>query len=318
VGADEVEIGDNRFSHRQYGGSALRWDSTQEIQLSPQKSLRIESCGFRTTEPEAAFTTIDVATLTVRSLATNAGKEPAGDDVEIGCEPLIAGAPGSLMGQAVPLPVLNNENPQPETAFPQGVALGSCAAAITTDGKTGGGYLVYGALDPARVAELRFVALDLHALVLQVHEPRPDPGPAANWVGTDHLELWTTHDELAEPGQVDPAKLVQLGVTLDGKLHAGIGKAKPPAVQRWDSRDERNRPVTVLELTWSDTDALTGGVMLAYSQAQAGRQARLFATAPLAKNRPSYLPPITQIPVGCAAVGERWDVTANPGNLEGP
>ena len=130
--------------------------------------------------------------------------------------------------------------------------------------------------------------------VIQVAEPRPDAGPARSWVGTDHVEIWTSAD-LSGRHRPDPAQLGQIGVGLDGKAWRGVGKAKLPAVARWTGKDAAGRAVVVLKLSWSGEDALLGGILLAYSQAEGGRQARLVATAPIARNRPSFLPGLAGI-----------------------
>ena len=51
VGEDEITIGNNRLTHFQAGGSNDRWETTETIRLAPQTLLRVESCGFRGTEP---------------------------------------------------------------------------------------------------------------------------------------------------------------------------------------------------------------------------------------------------------------------------
>ena len=58
VGEDEITIGNNRFTHFQAGGSNDRWETTETIRLAPQTLLRVESCGFRGTEPDS----VDVTT----------------------------------------------------------------------------------------------------------------------------------------------------------------------------------------------------------------------------------------------------------------
>ena len=76
-------------------------------------------------------------------------------------------------------------------------------------------------------------------------------------------------------------------------MHRGVGKpGPPPRVERWTARDERGRSVTVLRLVWPDEYALIKGVTVVYSQAEAGKQARLVATAGFAGNRPIYVPDV--------------------------
>jgi hypothetical protein len=74
--------------------------------------------------------------------------------------------------------------------------------------------------------------------------------------------------------------------------------------------------VVVLKLHWKVDEALFGGVAIAYSEAEHGRQTRIFSTGPLVRNQPLYLPNISYVPVTCGAVDGRWTVTNNPGLLE--
>ena len=116
----------------------------------------------------------------------------------------------------------------------------------------------------------------------------------------------------------DPGKVAQVGIGLDGKLYAGAGKPAMPKVLRWTGRDELGRAVTVLRLDWPDEFALADGLVIAYSEGEGGRQARLWATGPIRKNRPGYLPILFPLPVACGAVQGRWAVTRNPGQLGTP
>jgi hypothetical protein len=320
IGGDQVDVTDNRLVHLQYGGSNDRWEDTESVQLSPQRTLGVESCSYRATEAgQTLLTRIDVPNVAAHSLATDdaaAGEDDQGGDQD--CDSLrkamdqsLAPRPGLLAGQNVPLPQIADEAASPPD-FPDGTVLGGCASAMASDG----GYPVYGSPDGARRAELRFVALDQKTVVIQVAEPRADAGPAKSWVGTDHVEIWTS-DDFTGRHRPDPAHLGQIAVGLDGKAWRGVGKAKLPTVARWTGRDAAGRAVTVLKLTWPGEDALLGGAIIAYSQAEAGRQARLVATAPIARNRPSFLPGLAGLPVSCGAVGGRWEITANPGLLRG-
>ena len=62
--------------------------------------------------------------------------------------------------------------------------------------------------------------------------------------------------------------------------------------------------MTALRLDWADEFALASGVVIAYSQGEGGRQARLWATAPIRKNRPGYLP-ILFLAAGCLRRGAK-------------
>jgi len=102
-------------------------------------------------------------------------------------------------------------------------------------------------------------------------------------------------------------ELTQIGVDLNGKVYAGVGKKEPlPAVERWQARDGAGRPVVVLRLTWPNENEFLYGIATVYSQAEGGKQARLVATAGIVKNRPIYVPDIMSLPGG--------DIDPQPGN----
>jgi hypothetical protein len=316
VGYDEVHIASNRFTHMQDGGSNDRWENIDTISLSPQHTLRSEFCGFRGTEPNyGVYGVIDVPHMAASELAIDDTIEL--NDNDDACTRLKKrlGKPierGYLGGVAVPFASTDtgsvNANALPE----KGMTLGSCASVWKLDGKSGN--LVYGKADPARQAEIRFVG-DFQNLVLQIYDPRRDHGAPQSWVNADHLELWTTTVE-GFSSHVDPKAAMQIGIDLDGQVHAGLGKPVLPAVERWEATDEQNRPVIVLKLHWPSQDDLAAGLGIAYSQAEGGRQERIFATTQIAKNRPLYLPSVMVIPVACGAINGRWEVTENPGQLE--
>ena len=82
VGVDEITIGDNRFTHFQAGGSNDRWETTDTIRLAPQTLLRVESCGFRGTDPDTVdFSAADLISMEIRSLAiADAAKAGTADE----------------------------------------------------------------------------------------------------------------------------------------------------------------------------------------------------------------------------------------------
>jgi hypothetical protein len=316
VGYDEVHIAPNRFTHMQDGGSNDRWENIDTISLSPQHTLRSEFCGFRGTEPNyGVYGVIDVAHMAANELAIDDTIEINDNDDPCTRLKKRIGKPighGYLGGIAVPFASTDtgsiNGNALPEN----GTTLGSCASVWKLDGKSGN--LVFGKADPARQAELRFVG-DFQDLVVQIYDPRRDHGAPQSWVNTDHLELWTTTVE-GFSSHVDPKAAMQIGIDLDGEIHTGLGKPVLPTVERWEATDEQNRPVIVLKLHWPSQDELAAGLGIAYSQAEAGRQERIFATTQIVKNRPLFLPSVMVIPVSCSAVNGRWEVTGNPGRLE--
>ena len=292
---------------------------TETIRLSPQATLRIENCSYRGTDPDSAAVTVaDPATMEIRSLAivsaAASGTADAGACDVLRKDVARPPKPGFLAGIDVPLPSLGVASDK-TADFPEGTILGGCAGRLVTG--SGPTQPVYGKADPGRLAELRFIALGSHSLVIQVADSRPDTAAAGSWVGADHLEIWTNPEPSASYIP-DPGKAAQLGIGLDGKVHAGAGKPALPTVLRWTGRDEQGRAVTALRLDWTDEFALAGGVVIAYSQGEGGRQARLWATAPIRKNRPGYLPILFPLPVACGAVQGSWEVTRNPGQLGEP
>jgi hypothetical protein len=311
VGGDKVEIGDNSVIHTQSGGSADRWETMRVMQLSPSRTKRVAGCSFLASDPlVAAATETDVATLTTRVVAIDdqweRDDQPAtlGDAMspcpQVGKAWVPEPAPGLLAGLAIPLIALRD--------FPSGTALGSCATHIGTEARPG--FLVLGTLDPQRRPELWIAALDRQTLVVQVFEPRPSQ-PGASWVVGDHIEVWTTGFDPQLHNRPNPKLVKQIGVGLDGSVHRGVGNPVPPKVKHWDGRDDRGRPVNVLLLRWADKEALAPGVSVVYSQAENARQERLLATAGIVKNRPAYLPPLQDIPVGCGIAGGRLDTAVS-------
>jgi len=319
VGVDEITIGDNRFTHFQAGGSNDRWETTDTIRLAPQTLLRVESCGFRGTDPDTVdFSAADLDSMEIRSLAiADAAKAGTADEGACGVmqkDIALPPKPGFVGGINIPMPNLGQDPANP-VVFPEGTVLGGCAGRLNAS--AAGPALVYGKADPGRSAELRFLALGPQSLVVQIRDSRPDKAKPASWIGADHLEIWT----LLEPGisyLPDPAKLAQLGIGLDGTTYGGTGKAPVPKIQRWTAKDEQGRPVTVMKLDWSEEFALASGAIIAYSQGEGGRQARLWATGPISKNRPGYLPTLFALPIACGAVDGSWVATKNPGKLNAP
>jgi hypothetical protein len=316
VGEDVVEIGDNAVTHSQYGGSAWRWQVTRTIRLDPLAVLREESCSYHNVTPGSGrLTLVDRATMAAREFAwATDGKVE--DELPMGCPEMPTGVPADA---ALPLPQSGDEVlggyavPAPFAAdasqLPEGTTLGSCGLSLTTDG--GGGFLIHGAAAaPDRAAELRVIAETENSLLIQLRDPLAgDNAAATSWVGQPHIEIWTAQDVDGDEG----IQYVQIGITLDGKVHEGKGKlAQMPEVTPWKALDEQGRAVTVLRLVWADPYGFLSGLGIVYSQAEGGKQKRLVANAPIRKNRPLFLPGIwsnypddSGIPNGgCAFSGE--------------
>ena len=300
VGDDEVQIGDNRLVHTQVGGSAWRWEVTRTVRLAPLAVLAERSCSYHNVSPDTGTVTdIDFTTLTARTVAKDSGAKWREDDgaecpdwpaQRFSPEP----APRLLAGY--------NIVRLPPGASGQGVArgtmLGSCALTLSTDGERG--FLVFGKpAGAAAAAEVKVVAESARSLLVQVYDPARDstpPAPPASWVHMPHVELWLAPGGEIGVSRPDPQKLQQIAVDLDGRVYAaGKGVTVLPAIERWTGRDAAGRAVVALRLTWPNDEALLGGVGLVYSQAEAGKQARLVATTGIRRNRPLFLPQLVAL-----------------------
>lgn len=302
VGEDEVTIGPNRLVHDQSGGSAWRWDASYTFTLSPSRLIAERDCSYHNALPGSGTTTdIDYRTMTVRSIA----KDSASKSDEIGCPDWPAGAserftpqPATGVFGAYDIigPFLGDD---PDASrIPSGIAIGDCVPAMTTAGANG--FIVYGKpAVAAQAAEIRTVAQQFNSLVIQVYDPTAagQPAPAGgSWINLPHLEIWVGRNSEYLRTRLPLHDLSQIGVDLNGRVYQGLGEKEPmPSVERWQARDESGRPVTVLRLTWADQYALLRGVALVYSQADAGRQARLVATTGIVNNLPLYMPDIISI-----------------------
>lgn len=304
VGEDTVTIGPNRLTHAQAGGSAWRWNDERQVQLRPPQLLETDACSYSTVQPGSGRRTrIEHPALRVRVALMAAADAAQAEALGIGCPEAVTDwnpqpSPGVYAGLALPLvPV------EAGGVLAGGQTLGSCALSLAGNGAPG--YLVHGRPDPQRHAELRVLAGGPDTLYVQILDPdRPAPAAATSWVHRDHLELWLApgrHPDTEDDSRPDPAQLVQLGVTPDGKTWTGLGKPPLPKVERWSANDAQGRPLTVLKLVWPQP-VLAGGALLVYSQADNDRQSRLLATAGLIRNRPQLLPAPQRPAVRCKLV----------------
>lgn len=285
VGDDKVEIGPNRLTHDQMGGSAWRWSNTITYSLSPWRALAERSCTYHNGNEQTGIgLDLDFANRTVRSLA----KDSTMKDLTLGCpQP----GPGAYGAYNIVLPSATDP-----LKVPTGVAIGDCVPAMTTAGTNG--FLVYGKPSAAgQIAEVKAVAASFKELVIQVFDPLAagQPAPGASWIHLPHVELWVGLNDMQIRTRLALDQLRQIGVDLDGRVYEGAGRKGPvPKVERWTAKDEVGRPVVVLRLSWAEDYALINGVALVYSQAEAGKQARLVATTGIAANRPLYVPDLAR------------------------
>lgn len=106
--------------------------------------------------------------------------------------------------------------------------------------------------------------------------------------------------------QQTPRKILTL--CNDGYGASGVGIAPFPNVETWSATDEQNRTVRVLKLHWQQEYALTYGFLLAYAQAEVGKQVRTVANAGITRNRPDYLPYNKSISDGCRVENRRVEL----------
>ena len=305
VGEDAVTVGANHLIHRQTGGSSWRWQSVVTFTLSPWRAVTERDCSYSNLSADnGSIIDIDYRTMSARSIAKDSASKwgenvgcprwPAGASEHFSSEP----APNLLGGYNIIVPILAET--ADEQKIPAGTAIGDCAPAMTTAGANG--FVVFGHPAPAgHVAELRAIAEALNTLLVQVYDPVADaPSPAnGSWINLPHIEIWLAMNP--EPVRTRPpiGDLAQIAVDLNGKVYAGVGRQDAmPSVQRWPAQDAAGHPVVVLRLTWPNDYQLLNGTAIVYSQAEAGRQARLVATTGIVKNHPLYVPAVISLPNG--------------------
>ena len=193
MGEDEITIGNNRFTHFQAGGSNDRWETTETIRLAPQTLLRVDSCGFRGTDPDSVdFTVAELSSMDIRSLAiADAAKAGTGD--EGGCGVMQKGitlppGPGFVGGRNVPMPNLGSDPTNP-VVFPGNGGRMRGPAGCQRRG-SGAGLPSYAGRSAGCASSPPAPGL------VSDQGLRPDKAKPASWVGADHLEIWT----LLEPG----------------------------------------------------------------------------------------------------------------------
>lgn len=302
VGEDHVSVTPNSLAHTQIGGSAWRWESRVAYTLSPWKAVAERDCSYHDASPDTGTVLdIDFRTMSARSIAKDAARK--WDDVGCPDWPTSASqhftaepASGVLGAFNVVVPILGSGPEKPN--IPNGTGIGNCVPAMTTSGTNG--FVVFGNPAPAeQAAELRVVALSMNTLLIQVYDPlaRASADSAGDsWVNLPHVEVWIGLNSEQRRTRLQYGDLAQIAVDLNGKVHPGVGKKlPPPSVERWEARDAAGHPVVVMRLAWSDDTQLLNGVGIVYSQAEAGKQARLVANTSIVKNHPLYVPEIVDL-----------------------
>jgi hypothetical protein len=179
VGEDVIKVAPNRLSHEQSGGSAWRWISSREFQLSPPKLLSVTSTSFHATtsqltdETRWSWETFSGERTRAISLCQDDGTPDQREEAE----------PKTVKSAMVPKLKLPTE-------FVDGgwkdTALGGCAARAS--------YFTYGGKGTDEDASLKVVAASDTELYLEV----TDDVFTANetkWIAGDHLELWLSEED---------------------------------------------------------------------------------------------------------------------------
>jgi hypothetical protein len=305
AGEDEVTIGANELDHRQYGGSNWRSEVWTKTSLSPLNVIHRRSCYYWTGGPRTGvLTDNDPQTWLTRSIAFAPTPEASDDDApaasgavsdaEIACPDWPANADTGLS----PVPgdglVAGYDIPQgPVDELREGQAIGDCGYSMGSDGRQG--FIVFGQpADAAHAAIVTAMVAGDRRLLVQVYDPSAVTEAAAaadrSWIHRPHIEIWVGSSASEE---IDPESAQQIGIGLDGDMHAGVGGGEGeslPKVEHWQAVDGEGRPVILLRMTWPDSQSLGYNLGLVYSQSEGGKQARLVANTGIVKNRPLYLP----------------------------
>src|SRR5262245_7676625 len=282
IGEDEVMVSANRFVHRQYGGSASRWEETTTQSLSPLRLTNVRSCSFHTLIPgSGSLADIDPVARIARSLTYRTDPAKAqdesdenGGDVDCPDWPEKAAfgpipVEGLIAGYDLPIHILAGDS----IALPaDGWALGNCGFTMATDGRNG--FIVFGQPAAATdVAEITALAVADNELVLQVYDPTAAAAAAAAAKKSrSHgppAQPWPPPDWDRETNPPADENLRKIGIDLDGKVYAAKGgKDALPQVARWQAKDAEGRPVVVLRLSWAQNSyPFLAGLGLVYSQA---------------------------------------------------
>jgi hypothetical protein len=308
VGEDDVSFGDNRLTYTQSGGSAWRSSDTTVYSLVPFRALSTDNCSYNDLGTETGTQTVtDEVKFRAAIIAKNPGAH-WGDNDELSCletKPAMFANPKPypVAKGVMALPVLSPADNATLTV-PYGATLGTCSSSLSTDGKSG--FVTFGTPVANGAADVRLVAYKSgQAIVAQIYDPAPSkPAAGRSWTGGSHLEIWS--GGLDQTGALKRGDLSQVAVDLDGAVHA-VGNAPAPQVTRWQAKDDKGRPVTVLQLVWPDTASFNIGAV-SYSQSDNGKQMRLVANTPIEHGVPVYVPPVVTMQSTCAIRNGRLEV----------
>jgi hypothetical protein len=218
-------------------------------------------------------------------------------------DPSTCTRPGALAFLAVPRLKLP---PEYERDGWRSTEIGSCS--VTVDGAPGRGFVTFGASSGASDASMRVVLSDAHVLYVDVRDDRFTSG--AQWVKSDHLEIWSTPSGPSYMTACPPSsdKPTQWGITIaDAKVHRGVVGTVDSLLTA--DRAEANG-VVHLRVALPKTTSPLEGLTVAYSDSDDGaRQKSLVATSKLVFGRQETLGRVERLPTtSCVVRSGRLDV----------
>jgi len=280
VGEDTVEVGPNKFSHSQYGGSAWRWSTDSHARLSPFRVLSQESCSYHNIAPGFDVTEWNLENFSVkmRSLHLKCGADggidldaPGLEEMELGC------APEKATREYIPIPQVSVSLPAGREA---GISVGDCGVRADSSGKQG--YLIHGKAGAASDASLSAVFVSETRLVVTVVDDRFVQG-GTKWLYDDHLEIWTggfSQAQECEGFSGDVATQWAL-FPLDSSIIKAAGPDQPaPTVKAQLNTESPSGPTPMTFVI--DFPERPWKISVVYSDSDDGRsQERLIATSPV-------------------------------------
>ncbi len=300
IGEEEVEIGENLFTHTRSGGSNWRWTSKVVAQLSPLSLISEESESSHTASPESSRTRFHFATF--ESHSAREAIDCKVPDGEASADSATTVVEARLMPQVtLPADFLAGGWKRTE--------LGRCSAE--------GSFTLLGrSQDPDDVRLYAVLSRDAVLFVEVVDDAWT--GPSKSWLADDHVELWLSPEvpEAADPcgrGGKDPG-LVQWAIRItDGKVFPAYGDPKPTLKAEVVREPGRARLKVKLP---EDLRSLT----VVYSDSDEGKKQELMvATSALKFGRAATLSPVRSLaPTEAACQLKGSELVPTPVELRPP
>lgn len=307
VGEDEIEIGNNRLTYTQVGGSAWRWGSTLTYQLSPLGVLREAWDGYHTLGANYETGNWD---WTDYSQGEDEWWAPFCD-----AQGYVPDNEGVLPDDAqvnryLAIPMLAEAS---VPANMQDASLGNCSLTVSTE--LGSGWIVHGdaAEAAADQAWMRLLAYEPNRLAVSVRLPKVLTG-GKTWLSDDHIEIWQAPLSTYGSACLDPKEPArQWAVRLsDGAVFAAHGDpaAMPKVLARHSTLDTQSGVIVTTHLELPEPiENLT--VVLSRGDGKK-KQRWLLASSELSFGKPWTLGHTFMIPAdaaSCAVNEGRLDVT---------